>query len=87
MRDMDRQRIAKMAQLENERIVIIGALREEHIAIMKANEELTIKAIEGLTTQMKALMDHFFLRLIQILAILVILGFIALFCFKKEFSL
>lgn len=95
MIEMDRQRIATMAQLTNERlavlemiqeerIAVIDALREERIATMKAFGNMTAKAIEESTSQMKALMDHFFLRLIQILAILVLLGFIALFFRKRS---
>jgi hypothetical protein len=51
---------------------------------MKTFEDMTANAIAESTTQMNALMDHFFLRLIQVLAVLVVLGFIALLIFRKR---
>lgn len=51
---------------------------------MKAFEDMAANAIEESTNQMKELMDHFFLRLIQVLAVLVVLGFVALLIFRKR---
>ncbi len=58
-------------------------MREERSATMKALEDMTSNAIKESTTQMIALMNHFFLFLIQAAAILVVLGFIALFFWEE----
>jgi hypothetical protein len=51
---------------------------------MKTFEDMTANAIEESTSQMKVLMDHFFLRFIQVLAVVGVLGFIALLIMRRK---
>lgn len=95
LKEMDRQRIATLDELKNERmaildsmqkerIAVLEALREERIETLKAFEDMTSKAIDESSAHIKELMDHFFLRVIQVLAVLVILGFVALLILRKK---
>lgn len=95
LREINRQRVATLNELKNERMVILDsmqkeriavleALREERIETLKAFEDMTSEAIDESSVRMMELMDHFFLRVIQVMAVLLILGFVALLILRKK---
>jgi hypothetical protein len=81
---MQAERIAVIEELRKERIAIMADVRKERIETMKDIENLATSTLSETSVHMKEVVDHFFLRLIQVLAVLVVLGFVVLLIFRRK---
>jgi len=78
------ERIAIIAELRKERTGVMEELRKERVEIIKELDDLTYKALTETSSQLKEVVDHFFLCLIQVMAVVIVLGLAALFIFRRK---
>jgi len=82
-----RERVAVIAELKSERAVVMEALQadiDELVETLQAERAVVldeVRALSGdtvgsLALQIEGAIDHFFLRLVQLLAVLVVVGFV-----------
>jgi hypothetical protein len=82
-----RERMAIIAELKSERAVVMDAIQadlDELVETLQAERAVVLGEVRAisddtvgsLSTQIEGAIDHFFLRLVQLLAVLVVLGFV-----------
>jgi len=95
--DLNRQRIATIADLRNERLaatadlqkerqIVLDALHNEQTAVMTSFNAASEKAIKDLDTRSRSLIDHFFLRALELVVLTLILCALVAWILLRRFS-
>lgn len=71
--DMRGERMAATADLRAERQIVLDAMRNQESAIMKAVDASSTKAIQDLDNKGRALIDHFFVRALELMLLTLVL--------------
>lgn len=93
---LDRERIATVADLRKERIaatsdlhgesqVILGALHSEQLAAMSGLHGVSDETLKNFDTKARGLIDHFFIRALELLIIAVVLFVLAAWLLLRRF--
>jgi len=80
---LEQQRLALTADLQFERNIILEEIERERIETLNQVRELTDEAINKTSVNMTELIDHAFMKVIQILVVLLIIGMILIYFARK----
>lgn len=84
--DLRKERRAATADLQNERQIVLDALHDEQTAAMTAFNAASEKAIKDLDSSGRRLVDHFFLRALELVLLTLILCSLAAWILLRRFS-
>jgi len=77
--DMRSMQSVLMDLMSKERAAVMGSIDEQRIALFAEIESIGIRMVETAQQQSKNVIDHFFIRLFQLVAVIVFGGFIVAF--------
>jgi hypothetical protein len=78
MADVRSERLAATADLRGERQIVLDALHNEQVAVMNDLHAASEQAIKDFDSKARGLIDHFFLRALELLLLaLVLCSFVA----------
>jgi len=77
--DMRSMQSMLMDLMSKERTAVMGSIDEQRIALFAEIESIGIRMVETAQQQSKNVIDHFFIRLFQLVAVIVFGGFIVAF--------
>jgi len=77
--DMRSMQSVFMDLMSKERAAVMGSIDEQRIALFAEIESIGIRMVETAQLQSKNVIDHFFIRLFQLVAVIVFGGFIVAF--------
>ena len=77
--DMRSMQSMLMDLMSKERAAVMGSIDEQRIALFAEIESIGIRMVETAQQQSKNVIDHFFIRLFQLVAVIVFGGFIVAF--------
>src|SRR5260370_3492984 len=82
---MRSERLAATADLRGERQVVLDALHNEEVAVMNDFNAASEKAIKDLDSRGRGLIDHFFLRALELMLLALVLGSFAAWILLRWF--
>jgi hypothetical protein len=80
---LEQQRLALTADLQSERSIILEEIEKERIETLDQVRELTDGAIDRTSVHMTDLVDRLFIKAIQLLIIVLVIGMILIYFFKR----
>ena len=84
--DLRKERLAATADLQNERQIVLDALHSEQTAAMTAFNAASEKAIKDLDSSGRRLIDHFFLRALELVLLTLVLCALMAWILLRRFS-
>jgi len=88
MGDLHRERLAATADFRGERQVVLDALHNEQVAVMNELHAASDEAIKDFDAKARGLIDHFFLRALQlVLLALVLCSLVAWLLLRRRFTI
>jgi hypothetical protein len=83
---MRSERLAATSDLRGERQVVLDALHNEEVAVMNDFNAASEKAIKDLDAKGRGLIDHFFLRALELGLLMVVLCFLVAWILLRRFA-
>jgi hypothetical protein len=84
--DMRNERLAATADLRGERQVVLDALHNEQVEAIKGVETISDKELKDFDTRARGLIDHFFVRAVEILLLALVLCFLAVWILLRRLA-
>jgi hypothetical protein len=85
--DMRGERVAATADLRTERQIVLDALQSQESVIMKAIDASGAKTIQDLDSKGRGLIDHFFVRALELMLLTLVLFSFVLWILLRRFAL
>jgi hypothetical protein len=85
--EMRGERLAGTADLRGERQIVLDTLQNQEVAIMKAIDASGAKAIQDLDNKGRGLIDHFFVRALELMLLILLLFSLVLWVLLRRFTL
>jgi hypothetical protein len=82
--DMRNERLAATADLRGERQTVLDALHNEQVEVMKSVETISDKEFNDFDARARGLIDHFFLRALELLLLMFILSSLAVWILLRR---
>ena len=83
---VDGERLATTAEIREERLAAMEQLRAQEIAVMKESEEIGKRAIQDIDTRERHLIDHFFLRVLELMLLTLALCSLLAWALLRRFA-
>jgi hypothetical protein len=82
--DMRNERLAATADLRGERQIVLDALHNEQVGVMKSVETISDKEFKDFDARARGLIDHFFLRALELFLLMFILSSLAVWILLRR---
>ena len=83
---VDGERLATTAEIREERRATMEELRGQEIAVMKESEEIGKRAIQDLDTRERGLINYFFLRVLELMLLMLVLCSLLAWALMRRFA-
>lgn len=86
MADLRQERLAATADLRQERQIVLDALHNEQVAVMGDLQAASDKAIKDLDATSRSLIDHFFVRALQLMLLAILITALVAWFLLRRFT-
>jgi hypothetical protein len=86
MADINKERLSATADLRQERKIVLDALHQEQVAVMNEVRAAGDKALQDFDGKARGLIDHFFVRVLELVLLAVVLSSIVAWILLRRFT-
>jgi hypothetical protein len=86
MAGIDRERVAATADVRKERKIVLDSLQNEREAVMNDLHTASDKALQDFDARSRSLIDHFFVRVLEIFLLALLLGAVVAWLLLRRFT-
>jgi len=84
--DLQIERDLLLSVLANERELVLSEINRERIETLEQLEDLSEELLNKASLKANDSIDHFFIRLLELLALIYLVGWLSIFIYRKSFS-